>query len=113
MIWILDTDHISLFQRRDRYVIQKLQLKSAQELAVTIVSYEEQLRGWLKFIHRASNHEQLILGYGKLNEALGFFCSKQVLEFFAEAVMQYENLVSQRIRVGTQDLVSVMNYSRR
>ena len=58
MIWVLDTDHISLFQREDPYVIKRLQLKSPQELAVTVVSYEEQLRGWLKFIHRASNHQQ-------------------------------------------------------
>ena len=98
------TDHISLFQRRDPHVIQQLQLKSPEELAVTIVSYEEQLRGWLKFVHRASNHQQMILGYAKLNEALGFFCSKQVLEFSPEAVAQYADLISQKMRVGTQDL---------
>ena len=104
MIWVLDTDHISLFQREDPYVIKRLQLKSPQELAITVVSYEEQLRGWLKFIHRSSNHQQLIFGYGKLNEALGFFCSKQVLDFTPVAVAQYTDLMSQKLRVGTQDL---------
>jgi tRNA(fMet)-specific endonuclease VapC len=62
---------MAILLMRKSYVIQQLQLKSPEELAVTIISYEEQLRGWLKFVHRASNHQQMILGYAKLNEALG------------------------------------------
>jgi tRNA(fMet)-specific endonuclease VapC len=41
MLWILDTDHISLFQRGNPIVTRNIQSKPRLELAVTIVSYEE------------------------------------------------------------------------
>jgi tRNA(fMet)-specific endonuclease VapC len=73
MLWILDTDHISLFQRGNPTVIRKIQSMSYQEIGVTIVTYEEQIRGWLKIISRSSSDfEQLTFGYGKLNETLDF-----------------------------------------
>jgi tRNA(fMet)-specific endonuclease VapC len=70
-----------------------------------IVSYEEQIRGWLKIVSRsASDFEQLTFGYGKLNETLDFYRSKTVLDFNAAAVGQFQTLLQQKIRTGTQDL---------
>jgi tRNA(fMet)-specific endonuclease VapC len=63
MIWILDTDHISLFQRGNPIVTRKIQATARPNLAVTIISYEEQIRGWLKIVSRsASDFEQLTFG---------------------------------------------------
>jgi tRNA(fMet)-specific endonuclease VapC len=105
MLWILDTDHVSLFQRGTTTVIHKVQSISHQEIGITIVSYEEQIRGWLKIISRSSSDfEQLTFGYGKLNETLDFYRTKVVLDFNATAVNQFQQLLSQKIRVGTQDL---------
>jgi tRNA(fMet)-specific endonuclease VapC len=105
MLWILDTDHISLFQRGNPTVIRKIQSMSYQEIVVTIVTYEEQIRGWLKIISRSSSDfEQLTFGYGKLNETLDFYRTKTVLDFNAAAVTQFQQLLRQKIRVGTQDL---------
>jgi tRNA(fMet)-specific endonuclease VapC len=81
MLWILDTDHISLFQRGNSTVIRKIQSIARPEIAVTIVSYEEQIRGWLKIVSRSSSDfEQLTFGYGKLNETLDFYRTKTVLD---------------------------------
>jgi tRNA(fMet)-specific endonuclease VapC len=105
MLWILDTDHVSLFQRGNVTVIRKIQSISHQEIGITIVSYEEQIRGWLKIISRSSSDfEQLTFGYGKLNETLDFYKTKVVLDFNTTAVNQFQQLLSQKIRVGTQDL---------
>jgi tRNA(fMet)-specific endonuclease VapC len=105
MLWILDTDHVSLFQRGNATVIRKVQSISHQEIGITIVSYEEQIRGWLKIISRSSSDfEQLTFGYGKLNETLDFYRTKVVLDFNTTAVNQFQQLLSQKIRVGTQDL---------
>jgi tRNA(fMet)-specific endonuclease VapC len=105
MRWILDTDHISLFQRGNPTVISKIQSISYQEIGITIVSYEEQIRGWLKIVSRSSSDfEQLTFGYGKLNETLDFYRTKTVLDFNAAAVTQFQQLLRQKIRVGTQDL---------
>jgi tRNA(fMet)-specific endonuclease VapC len=105
MLWILDTDHISLFQRGNSNVTRKLRLIERREIAVTIVSYEEQVRGWLKVVSRSSSDfEQLTFGYGKLNESLDFYRTKTVLDFNTAASAQFQQLLSQKIRTGTQDL---------
>jgi tRNA(fMet)-specific endonuclease VapC len=76
-----------------------------QEIGVTIISYEEQIRGWLKIISRSSSdYEQLTFGYGKLNETLDFYSTKTVLDFNTAALNQFQQLLRQKIRVGTQDL---------
>jgi tRNA(fMet)-specific endonuclease VapC len=105
MLWILDTDHISLFQRGNTAVIRKIQSIARPEIAVTIVSYEEQIRGWLKIVSRSSSDfDQLTFGYGKLNETLDFYRTKTVLDFNAAAATQFQQLLRQKIRTGTQDL---------
>jgi tRNA(fMet)-specific endonuclease VapC len=105
MLWILDTDHISLFQRGNSTVVRKVQWIAHQEIGVTVISYEEQIRGWLKIISRSSSdYEQLAFGYGKLNETRDFYSTKTVLDFNTAAVNQFQQLLRQKIRVGTQDL---------
>jgi tRNA(fMet)-specific endonuclease VapC len=105
MLWILDTDHISLFQRGNATVIRKIQSIARPEIAVTIVSYEEQIRGWLKIVSRSSSDfEQLTFGYSKLNETLDFYRTKTVLDFNTAAATQFQHLLRQKIRAGTQDL---------
>jgi tRNA(fMet)-specific endonuclease VapC len=105
MLWILDTDHISLFQRGNPIVTRKIQATARPNLAVAIVSDEEQIRGWLKIVSwSASEFEQLTFGYGKLNETLDFYRSKTVLDFNTAAVGQFQTLLQQKIRTGTQDL---------
>ena len=42
-MFILDTDHISLFQRRHPHVTTRVLATSALELATTVITVEEQL----------------------------------------------------------------------
>lgn len=105
MVGILDTDHISLFQRGNPTVTRKIQAVARQDLAVTIVSYEEQVRGWLKVISRSSSDfDQLAFGYTQLNKNLNFYSTKNVLDFNAAAARQFQEFLRQKIKVGTQDL---------
>jgi tRNA(fMet)-specific endonuclease VapC len=46
-IWVLDTDHISLFQRGHPFVVQRVNSISAKNLAVTVITLEEQIYGRL------------------------------------------------------------------
>jgi tRNA(fMet)-specific endonuclease VapC len=105
MVWILDTDHISLFQRGNPTVTRKIQAIAREDLAVTIVSYEEQIRGWLKIVSRSSSDfEQLTFGYSQLNRNLNFYRTKTVLDFNTDAATQFQEFLRQKIRAGTQDL---------
>ena len=40
-LYILDTDHVSLFQRQHPQVVRRVQNTPANQLAVTIITFEE------------------------------------------------------------------------
>jgi tRNA(fMet)-specific endonuclease VapC len=101
---ILDTDHISLYQRGDLNVINRLSLADPKNLAVTVISLEEQMYGRLSEIKKATSAISLITAYSRLEITLDYFKSVQVLPFDQNAHISFESLIRQRLRVGTQDL---------
>jgi tRNA(fMet)-specific endonuclease VapC len=100
-LWILDTDHVSLFQQNHPAVYQRVNALSPQSIAVTIVTFEEQMYGRLNRVRRASSEEQLLRGYGNLKATLDYFRNVRVLDFDDRACAEFSELVQQRIRVGT------------
>ncbi|MEH2086457.1 type II toxin-antitoxin system VapC family toxin [Nostoc sp.] len=103
-LWILDTDHVSLFQQRHPVVTQRINAVNSEEIAITIITVEEQLRGRFNVIRKASSSEALVLAYAKLQATLEFFKNVRSLAFDEYAINSYEDLIRQRIRIGTQDL---------
>lgn len=103
-LWILDTDNVSLFQRAHPLVTQRINRVNPQEVAVTIVTVEEQLYGRLNQIRRANSRDELISSYRKLQATMNYFRTVNLLEFNQDAYDCYTELVSQKIRIGTQDL---------
>jgi tRNA(fMet)-specific endonuclease VapC len=103
-LWILDTDHISLLQRGHPAVEQRIRSINLNDIAITIISVEEQLYGRLNRIRRAKSPETLKTAYQALYETLEDFKATNVLEFNPTAISLYQELVNQKIRVGTQDL---------
>jgi tRNA(fMet)-specific endonuclease VapC len=106
-IWIFDTDHLSLLQRGNLQVRQRITAIRPQEIAVTVVTMEEQLQGRLSEIRKASqlsNTGKLISAYAYLQETLDDFKRLNVLQFDQTAHNYYMKLQSQKVRIGTQDL---------
>jgi tRNA(fMet)-specific endonuclease VapC len=62
-LYVLDTDHISLYQKSHPQVVSRVQATDSREIAITIISAEEQLRGWLDAIRQASSGERLMWAY--------------------------------------------------
>ena len=71
-LYVLDTDHVTLYQRNEPRVVGRIAAMSYEDVAVTLITAEEQLRGWLKYIRRASTRERLVLAYARLRMALDF-----------------------------------------
>ncbi len=103
-LWILDTDHISLLQRNDLNVRQRLVTMNPNEIFVTVVTFEEQMRGRLSQVKKAGSKELLISGYDALRETIEDYKSLNLLDFNEAAYACYMDLLRQKIRVGTQDL---------
>ena len=103
-LWILDTDHFSLLQRGHLGIRQRITKIKAEEIAITIISAEEQIRGRLSIIRRASDANELVLAYRRLKELLDDLGTINVLDFIPEASPIYDDLIRQKIRIGTRDL---------
>jgi tRNA(fMet)-specific endonuclease VapC len=92
-LWILDTDHVSLFQRNHPMVREYVTRIPPLEIFVTIVTVEEQLRGRLNQVRRATSAENLEAAYTALQNTVEFFNSVQVLRFDQCASSQYTEFV--------------------
>ena len=103
-LWILDTDCLTLWQNEHPVVKQRVSRVNYQEIAITVISVEEQMRGWLNIIRQSSQSDRLIWAYKGLQDGVEFFKQVNVLEFDRDAYTCYTELLRQRIRIGTQDL---------
>ena len=104
---VLDTDHLSALEWRDSELAKQLRLRlrhSGQKRVTTIVTYEEQSRGWLAYINRANSMEQQIEAYERLANHLRFYLDLTVLDFDRPAAEEFERLRKARIQIGTMDL---------
>ena len=73
-------------------------------MAVTIVSYEEQTRGWLAYVARARTLGQQVEAYRRLRRHLDVYRTAKVLDFDEQAATQFQRLKQARLGVGTMDL---------
>ncbi len=102
--YILDTDHISLFQKGNRQIAARVNAMNPANIAVTVISSEEQLRGWFDAIRQASSGDRLVWAYLGLRQAVEYFNTVRVLDFTQDALSHYLKLRASKLRVGTQDL---------
>jgi tRNA(fMet)-specific endonuclease VapC len=74
---VLDTDHISVLEQADSVarsrLIHRLDQAGATAVVTTIVSYEEQSRGWLAHVARARSLPEQIDAYHRLARHLDSF----------------------------------------
>ena len=103
-LFVLDTDHITLFQRGHTRVVERFGATSREDIAASIVTYEEQLRGRLAVIREAKSLERLAAAYLRLREMHEFFCSIRLIDFDAKAAAIYASLRRTHKRIGALDL---------
>lgn len=104
---ILDTDHCSvLFDGRTaKHGVLTSRLKeSFQEIALPIVAIEEQLRGFLAYIHRERDVIKQVWPYSRMAAMLRAFSGLSILDFTQEAASLMLALKKKRVKVGAQDL---------
>ena len=104
---VLDTDHFSLIERPNNTESLRLRYRLEQavdrDVATTIVSYEEQSRGWLAYVARARSKSEQLDAYSRLSKHLNAYREFKVLDLDDAAFDRY--LVLKRdLNVGPMDL---------
>ncbi|MCG8350852.1 MAG: type II toxin-antitoxin system VapC family toxin [Chloroflexales bacterium] len=102
--YILDTDHVSLYQRRHPQVVAHVLATAPADLAVTTITLGEQVQGRLAVIRQARSQPDAARGYLRLRETVEFYQTIQLIDYTTAAIALFEELRRQSIRIGTQDL---------
>ncbi|MBE9251126.1 type II toxin-antitoxin system VapC family toxin [Dolichospermum sp. LEGE 00240] len=106
-MYILDTDHLSFIQRNGqegKQILARLATIEEKEVAVTVITYEEQIRGRLNFLSQARTLEAQILGYQGLQQLALDYQSIRIIPFTRAAALEHQRLRKVYPRLGNMDL---------
>ncbi|MGH9840548.1 MAG: type II toxin-antitoxin system VapC family toxin [Blastocatellia bacterium] len=107
-MYVLDTDHMSALEwgsgAAGQRLITRLNKLSEGEAATTIITFEEQTRGWLAVLAQSRSLDEQVDAYRRLKRLLDNYLKTAVLEFDAAAAAEFQRLQRLRLRVGTMDL---------
>ncbi len=103
-LFVLDTDHVSLLQRGHPAVSARVLATPPDQLAVSVITFEEQLGAWYTQVRQARDPEKLARAYEGLFEILEDAKLIRILPFSRAAIARYGHLRSLHRRVGRMDL---------
>jgi tRNA(fMet)-specific endonuclease VapC len=103
-LYALDTDTLSLWQHGHPLVSQRVAACPPDELAVTVITVQEQLDGWHSRLPRARKPRQLADLYRRLAENVRFLARLSILHYSEAAIHRYAQLRKQCPNVGRMDL---------
>ena len=103
-MYILDTDHVSLFQRNHPVVVARVSEIAPDKLAIAIVTLEEQMRGRLNKVRRAKSDDEIVRAYKSLHSMFLYFQSIIIIDFDEKSQGIFRDFRRRKIRIGTQDL---------
>jgi tRNA(fMet)-specific endonuclease VapC len=83
---------------------QRLEQPDAVGYAITVVNLQEQMRGRLASIHRATKADKVLRAYDGLMRTFARLKELEVLPYDAAAHARFESLRPQLRRLGTMDL---------
>ena len=104
---VLDTDHLSCLEwgsQESAILRSRLAESTDQMIVVSIVSYEEQMRGWMGLLAKTPDVMRQVDAYSRLRKHLQLYCSIPILDFSLRAAEQFEEFRQNKIRIGTMDL---------
>jgi tRNA(fMet)-specific endonuclease VapC len=103
-LYVLDTDILSLWQHGHTTVSQHVATHTADELAITIITVQEQLDGWHARLPRAKDRKQVADLYQRLADTVRFLSRVEILTYTEAAFDRYEELRRQKLNVSKMDL---------
>ena len=104
---VLDTDHLSVLQQNSKLcarLLGRIDASDDRELATTIITCEEQMRGRLAGIRQQKTVFDEVSAYAQLAELIRFYRTWTILPFERASALHFDRLKKRKIRIGTMDL---------
>jgi len=107
-MFLLDTDHVALLHRKEsvecQRLVRRMESHPDESIYCPVIAFHEQMLGANVYIARARKRADIVRGYEMLDRILTQFSLAQVRPFDEAAAHKFEELRSQRVRIGTMDL---------
>jgi tRNA(fMet)-specific endonuclease VapC len=103
-LYLLDTDHFSLYQTGHPRVVQQVLAHLSHRLALSVITVEESLGGWLSAVRQARDDQRRANAYARMAREVEGLSGWSILSFSVAALARHAGLRRQRLNVGGNDL---------
>ncbi|MCI0379450.1 MAG: type II toxin-antitoxin system VapC family toxin [Gemmataceae bacterium] len=107
MAVLLNTDHLSVLQWQEQpacdRLLARLDRMPPDDIATSIVSFHEQIQGWLAYLNRSRKPEQVVTAYHKLEVIWRWFLKMNVASYTPESQVCFSGIRRQCPRLKTMD----------
>ncbi len=106
MLYIIDTDHLTLYQRDNPVVLERIRTLdySLHDVATAIINYHEQVSGRFAQLQRANNSAKIVEAYQSMKETIEFLAGWQILDYDDRAENHVKSSRKAGVRIGIMDL---------
>ncbi len=102
--YILDTDILSLYRENHPEVSRRVDSCPPDEMAITVITVEEQLAGWYTYLRKATKPDDIARAYKGLAESIPFLAHWQVMTYSISAIGRYDRMAKMKLNVRKMDL---------
>lgn len=103
-LYVLDSDILSLLQAGHPKVSERAAKCVAGELAITVITVEEQIRGWFTLVRRAKKPPQIAFAYQQLADRVSDLSRTRILPYTERAISMYQLMKKAKLRIDANDM---------
>jgi tRNA(fMet)-specific endonuclease VapC len=103
-LFVLDTDHLTLYYHGDPIVVQSVDGRPSTDLAISVMTVDEQITGWYTLTRRARQPEEIARAYAHLGDAVVRLAKWRILPYTESAIARVAQLKALRLNVRLMDL---------
>jgi tRNA(fMet)-specific endonuclease VapC len=103
-LFVIDTDILTLYYRGEPSVVRNVDAHDPTDLAITIMTVDEQLSGWYTLTRQARQPKEIARAYYQLGEAVLRLAKWRILPYTETAIARVAQLKSLRLNVQLMDL---------
>src|SRR5262245_43237240 len=105
---ILNTDTLTIVQYGHGTDFERLRPRlettPTEDVFVSILSFEEQARGWLAQLSKAKTMVGEVVAYHRLYTLLQDYANRKILPFTSAAASTFQRLRKAKLKLGSMDL---------
>jgi tRNA(fMet)-specific endonuclease VapC len=103
-IYILDTDTLSILERGNEVVRQRIASVPPDQIFVSIITVQEQIEGRLAQIKKAKTAAEQTRAYFLFSQTVRILQTVNLLDYTENAIQHFESLNKMKLNVGKMDM---------